>query len=140
MKECLPVETKSPSEYIKTKEEPMLKEVKGENILSEEWTKEEYQKSMHDDRIKGFTEKSLHSKFRKSTEAIADERSWEWLKKGYMKKGTEAIITASQNQALRANWIKHAIDKQDIAPKCRIYQTEDESAVHIASPCEGLEK
>ena len=30
---------------------------------------------MHDDRIKGFTEKSLHDKFRKSSEAIAVEKS-----------------------------------------------------------------
>lgn len=71
---------------------------------------------MHDDRIKGFRENSLHDNFRKSTEAIADERSWEWLKKGYMKKGTETIITAAQEQALQANWVKHAIDKQCIAP------------------------
>ena len=33
-----------------------------------------------------------------------------------MKKGTETVITAAQEQALQANWIKHAIDKQCIAP------------------------
>ena len=29
---------------------------------------------MHDDRIKGFTKKSLHGKFRKGTEAVAVEK------------------------------------------------------------------
>ena len=57
---------------------------------------------------------------------------------GYMKKGTEAIITAAQGQTLQTNWIKHVTDKQDISPKCRIFQT-DESATHITSSCEGLE-
>ena len=57
---------------------------------------------------------------------------------GYMKKGTEAIITAAQGQALQTNWIKHAIDKQDISTKCRIFNT-DQSATHITSGFEGLE-
>ena len=57
-----------------------------------------------------------------------------------MKKGTEAIIKAAQNQALRTNWIKHRTDKQDMSLKCRICQTEDESAMHLASSCEGLAK
>lgn len=93
---------------------------------------------MHDDRIKGFTEKSLHGKFRKSSEAIAVEKSQKWLKMGCMKKGTEAIITVAQRQALQTNWIKHAIDKQDISPKCRIFNT-DQSETHITSGFEGLE-
>ena len=74
MKECVLVEMKSLSEYMSTKEEPLLKEVRRENTLPEEETNQEYQKRMHDNRNKGFTEKSLHGKFRKSTKAIADER------------------------------------------------------------------
>ena len=33
-----------------------------------------------------------------------------------MKKGTETVITGAQEQALQANWIKHVIDEQCIAP------------------------
>ena len=58
---------------------------------------------------------------------------------GYMRKKTEAIITAAQDQALQTNWNKHVIDK-DISPKCRISQIGDESVMHIASGCEGLKK
>ena len=36
--------------------------------------------------------------------------SWQWLRSGYVKKNTEAIITAAQDQALRTNWIKSNID------------------------------
>ena len=140
VEECVLAETKGLSEYIGRNEEPMLIQVREENIFNEEETKEEYQKRLHQERVKGFKEKSLHGKFRKSTEAIADERSWEWLKMGYLKKGTEAIITAAQDQALRTNWIKAVIDKQNISPKCRVCQNADESAMHIASGCEGLAK
>ena len=54
MEECVLAETKSLSEYIKMKEEPMLNEVKRESIFSEEETKEEHLKRIHDHRIKGF--------------------------------------------------------------------------------------
>ena len=80
VEDCVLAETKDLSEYIRTQEEAMLKEVRRENILSAEETKEEYQKKMHDDRIKVFTENSLHGKFWKSTESIADGRSWKWIK------------------------------------------------------------
>ena len=59
---------------------------------------------------------------------------------GCMKKGTEAIIKAAQDQALQTNWIKHATDRQGISPKCRVCQEEDKSEIHIASGCEGLVK
>ena len=55
MEKCVLANMKRLSAYISRKKEPMLKEVKRESILSEEETKEEYLKIMHDDRIKGFT-------------------------------------------------------------------------------------
>ena len=75
VKKCELAETKRLTEDIRTKEEPMLKELRRENIFSEEETKEKCKEIIHDDRIKGFTEKSLHGKYRKSTEAIAVEKS-----------------------------------------------------------------
>ena len=57
-----------------------------------------------------------------------------------MKKEIEAIVIAAQDQALRTDWIKLAIDKWDISPKCRICQTEDESVMHIVRGCKGLAK
>ena len=140
VEECIKAESKGLYEYIqeKAKEEPMLEEVRKENILMEDETKDAYQKRLHLERATGFKEKALHGKFKSSTEKVADERSWEWLRMGYMKKGTEALITAAQDQALRTNWIKANIDKQDCSPLCRLCNKKDESAMHIASGCEVL--
>ena len=44
VEKCVLAETKGLSEYIRAQEEAMLKEVRRENILSAEETKEEYQK------------------------------------------------------------------------------------------------
>ena len=139
VEECVLAGTKILSEYTRKKEEPMLKEVRSKKI-SCQTRKEEYQKKMHDDKSKGFTEKGPHGKFRKSTEAIADEKSWEWLKMGHIRKRTEAIITDAQDQALQTNWSKHTIDEQDISPKCRTCQTEHQLVMHLASGSKGLTK
>ena len=119
-------------------EETKLKEVRRENILNKDETKEQYQKRLHEKRANGFTERSLHGKFKSSIEGIADQRSWEWLKMGYLKKCRAALITAAHDQALRTNWIKAKIDKQDCSPKCGICQQEDESAMHTAIGCQVL--
>ena len=140
VEECIKSESKGLYEYVneQAKEEAMLQEVVRENILHEEETKVDYQRKLHQQRVEGFRGKSLHGKFRKSTEEVADQRSWEWLKSGYMKKGTEAMITAAQDQALRTNWIKAHIDGHDCSPMCRLCNEKEESAMHIASGCKVL--
>ena len=138
VEECVKMEEKGLSEYVKASEEPMLKEVVKENILRENETKDEYQSRTYEQRMSGYMNKSLHGKFQHAIKEVADKRTWEWLKMGYMKKGTEAMITAAQDQALRTNWIKAKIDGQDCSPKCRLCNEEDESSMHIASGCSVL--
>ena len=56
-----------------------------------------------------------------------EERTWDWLRKGRLKKETEGLITAAQDQALRRNSIKHRIDKQDVAATCRMCGQREET-------------
>ena len=58
VEESVLAKTKSLSKYIRTEEEPVLKKVSRENILSEEEMKEEYQERIHDHRIEQFTKES----------------------------------------------------------------------------------
>ena len=46
--------------------------------------------------------------------------SWDWLKRGTIKKETEGLITAAQDQAVRTNNIKNRMDKEDVSPMCRL--------------------
>ena len=43
--------------------------------------------------------------------------SWDWLKGGILKKETEGLLTAAQDQALQTNYIKKKIDRQDVLQK-----------------------
>ena len=51
--------------------------------------------------------------FWKETSKIKDEEAtWQWLRKGTLKRETEGMILDAQNQALRTNWVRHYIDKE----------------------------
>ena len=54
--------------------------------------------------------KNLHSVFFKNTE-FRDEQTWNWLRKGDLKKATEGTIMAAQEQAIRTRFIIYCIDK-----------------------------
>ena len=44
-----------------------------------------------------------------------DQRRWQWLKAGELKRETESFICAAQEQALRTNAMKNGIDHQDVS-------------------------
>ena len=85
-------------------------------------------------------EKSLSGKGPKSVADFGDSVLWQWLRSGNVRENTEAIITASQDQALRTKWIKVNIDGVDCSPLCRVCQPVDETFLHISSGCKQLAK
>ena len=72
------------------------------------------------------------------TEDVRDPRTWDWLKRGTLKKETECLLTAAQDQALRTNYIRNMIDKQDVSPMCRLCGEREESVSHIVTECKKL--
>ena len=51
-------------------------------------------------------EKQLYGYFKRQIEEVAHEKTWTWLRKGNLKRETESLIIAAQNNALRTNYIK----------------------------------
>ena len=51
----------------------------------------------------------------RGTENIRDSESWNWLKRGTLKKETGGLLTAAQDQALGTNYIKNKTDKPDVS-------------------------
>ena len=58
--------------------------------------------------------------------------------RGGLKVGTEALLCAAQEQAIRTNYIKHHIHKTSDSPTCRLCGKNGESVQHITSGCEKL--
>ncbi|MEM7264392.1 MAG: hypothetical protein AAF370_00395 [Pseudomonadota bacterium] len=125
-------------QYIHESNEVMLMEAREEGVLKPVECLHDYKNRIKQERIRDWKEKPLHGKFLKDVEEFADNESWRWLRNGYLKRESEGMICAAQEQALRTNSIKHAIDKTAESPMCRKCRKAPESVQHIVSGCSLL--
>ena len=62
----------------------------------------------------------MHRKFIwEMTEKVDKKKTWQWLPSD-LKVGTEVLLSAAQEQAIRANYMKYHIDKTSESPLCRM--------------------
>ena len=81
----------------------------------------------------------MHGQFiGETTEKVDKEKTWQWLSRGDLKVGTEALLCTAQEQAIRTNYIKYHIDKTSDSPMCRLCGKKGESVQHMTSGCEKL--
>ena len=55
---------------------------------------------------------------REMGEGVDERETWRWFRKADLKVETEALICASQEQALSTNYVKFNIDKNYESPLC----------------------
>ena len=65
----------------------------------------EYKLRKKNERCQAWKEKTLHGQFLRQTENEAGNDRWNWLKNTGIKRGTESMIMAAQEQAIRTNVI-----------------------------------
>ena len=73
----------------------------------------------------------------RETKEVSDQ-CWAWLRNGDLKRETESLIVAAQNQSIRTNLVKAKIGKSQRDSLCRVYRKEDESIDHVVSRCSKL--
>ena len=130
-------EINSLSWYVESCNGTLLEAVYKEEVLRC-YAKSYEATSLQQERKERFQKKKLHGQFWRNTAEIRDKKTWEWLKKGRLKKETEGMIMAAQDQALRTNSIKRIIDKQNVSVKCRMCGEGGETVSHIVSGCKKL--
>lgn len=95
---------------------------------------EKRKKALAEERKSNFNCKKLYSVFFKGTTNVREEnKSWLWLKDGYLKKKTEGLIIAAQDQTIRTKWIKRLIGKY-ISQYYRCGDA-DKTVSHIVAEC-----
>ena len=70
----------------------------------------------------------------RGTEEVRDSQSWDWLKRGTLKKETDGLLAAT----LRTNYIRNKIDRQDVLPMCRLCGEREETVSLITTECKKL--
>ena len=101
-------------------------------------TPNEYKKSKKNERKTQWMQKQLHGQFIRPTTSKASEDQWGWLRKGCLKRTTEVLIMAAQEQAIRTNNIKLKIDKTQENSKHRMCGKAEESVNQVLSNCSKL--
>ena len=86
------------------------------NSNSNIWTSKNTTKT----RKQKWEEKQLYGYFKRQTAEIAHMKTWSWLRRGNLKREMESLITATQDNAIRTNYIKAKIDRTHKNSKCRM--------------------
>ena len=96
-------------------------------------------KRLEDDHYLAWTQKPLHGQFVQQTEQFTNDNTFRWLTKAGLKKGTESLIIAAQDQALATNLLKARVFRvNNHSPLCRMCLKADESVAHILCQCSKL--
>ena len=72
-------------------------------------------------------EKQLCGRFKRQISNFSHEEMWMWLIKGNLKRETESLFIAAENNAIRTNHIKAIIDKTQQNSKCWLCGDRDET-------------
>ena len=129
--------------YVLTSEEGLLiatRRVDGayEQHLGMIESVKEFKERRRNEQSNVLKQKKLHEQFFNQTEDVAGDEKWLWLRDRSIKRETESLIMAAQEQPIRTNTIKAKIDKTQAKSKCRLCGKVDETVRHIVCECPML--
>ena len=78
-------------------------------------------------------EKQLYWHFKWQTSEISHKKTWTLLRKGNLKRETESLLIAAQNNTIRTNDVKARIDKMQQNIRWRLCDNRDKTINHKIS-------
>ena len=127
--------------FVVNSEENLIRGVSAAETINTEdvLTSGEFKNQRAQELKQNWTEKKMYGQFvREMPENVDKDKTWQWLSKCDLKIGTEALLCAAQEQAIRPNYVKHHIDKTSESPLCRLCGKKGESVQHLVCGCEKL--
>lgn len=138
IEDCVNIENRALGQYLKTSEDEWLMSAWEEGMIKVDEDPEIYRDRKMTIRREGWHDKPMHGQYMRQTKELASEDTWQWLLRGELKKETEGMITAAQDQALRTRYVQRMVDGNNISPICRKCNIRNETINHIASECPAL--
>ena len=94
---------------------------------------QEYRSEQKETRLKNWKSKAMNGQHLRQIEENSAKETWQWMKRGSLKRETESLIIAAQDQALRTNYSKAKIEKSTNVWTCRLCKEKEETISHIVS-------
>ena len=82
--------------------------------------------------------KQIYGRIKRLINNITHKKTWTWLRKGNLKRETETLLIAEQNNAVMTNHIKARIDKTQQNSKYRLCGDRYEIINHMISKSSKL--
>ena len=136
VEECVRKEELGLVEYVKASDEWMLQVVAGS--MKEGESKVDFEKGVVRERWQRLRTKKLHGKFFNDIKDIAHEKSWQWMRGGFVDKRTEGFVCAAQENVVPTRLYHRTVIKDGSSQECRMCGEEAESVGHLVSHCKVL--
>ena len=137
IEDCVELVIRGLEVYVHGSEERLIQAASGDKIDGLE-TASVLKRSKKEKRLQDWDEKVLHGQYLKQTKEVRSDQCWVWLQNGDLKRETESLTVAVQNQSIRTNLVKPEIDKSQGDSLCRVSRKVDEGIDHIVSGCSKL--
>ena len=134
--DCVELAIRGLEVYVHGSEERLIQAASGDKING--LAASVLKRSKKEKIIEDCEEKVLHGQYLRQTKEVRSDQCWAWLQNRDLKRETESLIVAAQNQSIRTNLVKSRIDKSQGDSLCRMCRKVDESIDHIVSGCSKL--
>ena len=137
MEDAVNIEINSSRTYVDhtlNSEQKLLSEVRRKGKIKQGKEKNEIQME-HEN---AYRIKALHARYFVATDDVRSSKSWKWLRQSALKKKTEGMIMAAQEQALRTRNVRKVIDKENINGMSRMCGEREETVAYIVCECKRL--
>ena len=121
--------------YVHGSEERLIQAAKGYKYLKQQCFETArcleaarvLKKAKEEKSLQDWEDKSLHGQYLRQTKEDSSEQSWALLQNGDLKRETESLILAVQNQCIRTKLVKGKIEKPRKETLCPLSIKADES-------------
>ena len=96
--------------FMEVRKERLIHDARGDKIDGLEATSD-LKRSKKEKRLEDWEKKVLHGQYLRQAKEVRSNQCWAWLQNGDLKRETESLIVAAQNQSIRTNPAKAKIDK-----------------------------
>ena len=108
--DCAELAIRALEVYVHGKAERLIQAARGDKIDGLE-AASALKRSKKEKRLEDWEKKVLHGQYLRQTKEVKSDQSWAWLHNGDLKRETESLIVAAQNQCIRTSLVKAKIDK-----------------------------
>ena len=124
IEDCVELAIRGLKVYVDRSEERLIQAARGDKIDGLE-SASVLKRSKKEKRLEDWKGKVLHGQYLKQTKKVRNDQCWAWLQNGDLKRETESLTVAAQNQSIRINLAKARIDKSQGDFLCRMCRKLD---------------